>query len=71
MPIQSYAHSLWRYVWDRNQNHIDSRRVLLSHMMNYGVRMGYSHQETGYAIQLLKQQNKLKWYKSVGWVAKK
>lgn len=71
MPIEPLMHKLWKFTWDRNQSHLISERVKTKTLMNVGARFGFKHQDVGYAIQLLKRQNKLVYYTSVGWVAKR
>ena len=67
MPIEQLTAKLYKFTLNRNQ-HTDTR-VKLDNLKAVGKYYGFSEQEVGYAIQLLKRKDMLRYYRKSGWVA--
>lgn len=69
MSIHKLTACIYKYVKRKNEH--ATERVGLQDLHHVGRANGFSRGEVGYAIQLLKEKDMLRYYRKSGWVAMK
>lgn len=65
MPIEQITEAIYRFI----KNYGETHYVKLTNIRLFAQSKRISMGEMGYALQILKQQGKVRFTKRVGWVA--
>lgn len=67
MTTKKLKEAMYRFIEDRNY---EGRYTTLDNIHRLSMRLGYTLQDSGYAIQKLKKEKRLMFVKRYGWVVK-